>query len=270
MPTDTTEPTGTPISDIQHATGATDVVLRFDDGPGDYGICELCGGWSSFTPGPEFTLFGDGTVILRFERMQPGPPDGPIMRARPFRIGRLNEAQAQAILRFALGEGGLRDARDRYDTSTDTDDPGHSIYTIRAGGVNKRVEINGSMDPFDVLVSRLRDLERDDGVSTEIWVPDRYWGLLVEASSWMEVGVLPRPDRADVVAWPWPAIAPWASGTAMQPDSGNQRRVMSTKEAAVMGLSDDGGVVQRIYVYGPDDETIYSFSLWPKFPDERS
>ena len=48
------------------------------------------------------------------------------------------------------------------------------------------------------------------------------------------------------------------------------RRVMSADEAAVLGLSDNGGVVQRIYLLGPDGKTIYSFSLWPLFPDETS
>jgi hypothetical protein len=43
---------------------------------------------------------------------------------------------------------------------------------------------------------------------------------------------------------------------------------MSAEEAAVLGLSDHGGVVQRIYLLGPDDETIYSFSLWPMLPDQ--
>ena len=45
---------------------------------------------------------------------------------------------------------------------------------------------------------------------------------------------------------------------------------MSADEAAVLGLSDNGGVIQRIHLLGPDGETIYSFSLWPIFPDETS
>jgi hypothetical protein len=43
---------------------------------------------------------------------------------------------------------------------------------------------------------------------------------------------------------------------------------MSVAEAAVHGLSDNGGVVQRVYLLGPDGVTIYSFSLWPMLPDE--
>jgi hypothetical protein len=40
------------------------------------------------------------------------------------------------------------------------------------------------------------------------------------------------------------------------------------RSAAVLGLSDNGGVVPRIYLVGPDHRTIYSFSLWPMLPDE--
>jgi len=39
---------------------------------------------------------------------------------------------------------------------------------------------------------------------------------------------------------------------------------------AVLGLSDNGGVVKRIYLLGPNGETLYSFSLWPMLPDETS
>jgi len=54
------------------------------------------------------------------------------------------------------------------------------------------------------------------------------------------------------------------------PASGEPRRTMSADEAAVLGLSDEGGVVERVYLIGPDGGTIYSFSLWPMFPDESN
>jgi len=43
---------------------------------------------------------------------------------------------------------------------------------------------------------------------------------------------------------------------------------MSADEAAALGLSNDGGVVQRIYLLGPNGGTTYSLSLWPMLPDE--
>jgi hypothetical protein len=79
----------------------------------------------------------------------------------------------------------------------------------------------------------------------------------------MEHRVLPDVPDADIVPWPWPDIA---LGDFI--GAGDLRRVMSADEAGVLGFSDDGGVVQRIYLLGPDDKTIYSFSLWPMSPDE--
>lgn len=263
----TSEPTGTPISVIDHATGPTDVLLRYDNGLGDFGICELCGGWSSFTPGPEFTLYGDGTVIFRNARAKPPPAEGPIMRAHPFRIAHLDEDQVQSLLRFAIGKGGLGTARERYDTRVDNDEVGHADFTVRAGGLNKTVEIHGSANPFEALADHLLDFDRDGNVSTQVWAPDRFWGLLIEVTSLVEVGVLPDPGEANVVPWPWPGIPPWVSGSTTYPGPEIQRRAMPGDSAAVLGLTDNGGVVQ-IYLRGPNDNLIYSFSLWPMLPDE--
>jgi hypothetical protein len=241
-------------------------VLRFDTDPGDFGICELCGGWYG-SLGPEFTLYGDGRVITRNGRTQPPPPEGPIIRGLPFTIANLDEEEVQELLRFALGEGGLGTARVSYETSTDTDDPTLSTFTVRAGDVDKRIDIHGP-NPFEALVDYLLDFAERSGIPKEAWVPDRHWGLLIEASSWIELGVVPDPPESAIVAWPWAGIPPWVAGTAMNPVDENQRRVMSRAEASVLGLSDNGGVVQQIYLRGTDGETIYSFSLWPMLPDE--
>lgn len=85
-------------------------MLRYDVGFVDFGICELCSGWGSFEPGPEFTLFGDETVIVRNALGELPPAVGPIVRAHPFRIAHLDEDQVQSLLHFAIGEGGLGDA----------------------------------------------------------------------------------------------------------------------------------------------------------------
>ncbi len=98
-------------------------------------------------------------------------------------------------------------------------------------------------------------------------MPDRYWGNLFEVDNyWFELGVLPEPRDAGIVPWPWPDIAPAEFFGPAAPEFG--RRVISADEAAVLGLSNNGGVVQRMYLIGPDGKTIYSFSLWPMLPDE--
>jgi len=82
-------------------------------------------------PGPEFTLYGDGTVIVRPDLARPPVAQGPIVRARPFRTAHIDEDQVQSLLRFAIGEGGLADACEEYVSQTDADVS--SAFTIRAG-----------------------------------------------------------------------------------------------------------------------------------------
>ena len=252
---------GTPMGRIEHATAPTDVVFRFNREP-DVEIGELSG--EQFLPGPEFTLYGDGTVIYRNEAFDVFPAEGPIVRLSSFRIAHLDAAQVQSFLQFALSEGGLGTACDHY-PARETDVTSWAVYVIRAGGVDKRIESLGGA-PFGPLHERLGTMTGDP--SSEEWAPARYWGNLFEAAS-IEAGVLPDPSVTGTFPWPWPDIEPREFGELVA-DGGIGRRVMSADEASVLGLSDDGGVVKRVYLVGPDGETIYSFSLWPMLPDEMA
>jgi len=264
VPTASSGPTVTPSGRIDHATGPTDVVLRFDIGP-DLAVGELTG--EIFRPGAEFTLYGDGTVISRDEGEARPAAEGPVIRARPFMITHLDEAEVQVLLRFALGAGGLSDACERYETQ-EVDSSGSSIFTIRAGGLNKRVEVFGGEAPFGALEDHLRNVGSAGSIPTQVWVTDRYRGNLLEAGASIDVGVLPDPSDAGVAPWPWPGISP--EDFVWPVDPGYPQRIMSASEASVLGLSGNGGVVQRIYLLGPDGVTLYSFSLWPMLPDETS
>jgi alpha-tubulin suppressor-like RCC1 family protein len=262
-PSSTGTVTRTPIGSIEHATSPTDVVLRFDSVPTG-GFLEVTG--EMFMSGPEFTLYGDGTVIFRNERAQPPPAEGPIIRARPFMIAHLDEGQIQALLSFALEEGGLWDACEMNPGQLDL--AGSWSFTIRTGSLEKRVEgVPGG--PLDALADHLRNFDREGGVQTQVWVPDRFWGNLRDAGSAIDSGLLPDPHDAEVRPWPWPSIASREFVVGLT-DLGGGRRVMSADEAAVLGLSDYGGVVQRIYLLGPDGVRIYYFSLWPLLPDETA
>jgi hypothetical protein len=259
-------PTPLPVARIGHASGATDVVLRLDSGP-DLGASELTGEF--FQPGPEFTLYGDGTVIFRGSRAKLPAADGPILRARPFTVARLDADEVQALLRFAIGVGGVEDACERYE-NRDTDSFGSITITARTSAVDKHIEVAGP-NPLEALIQRLRDFDPGSGVSTEVWEGERYWGSLFEVAPYLESGVLPDPDVAGTLPWPWPGIGP---DDFVGRDEGGYigipRRVLSARDAAVLGLSHHGGLVQRVYLVDPDGETVYSFSLWPMSPDERS
>jgi hypothetical protein len=263
LPANSEPPPWTPIGRIEHASGPTDVVLRVDGSP-DLAVSELEGEF--FDPG-SFTLYGDGTVIFPSEGAEPPAADGPIVRAHPFRIAHLDEDQVQSLLLFAIGEGGLGAACERYETQ-DTDVGSATVLSVHVGGFDKRVTVVGP-NPLGPLFDYLQTFDRAANVSSQVWVPDRYWGNLFEAGSAIEIGLLPDPRDAGSVPWPWPDVVPEDFvGRDEGGWIGDPRRVMSTAEAAVLGLSDNGGVVQRIYLVGPDGETIYSFSLWPMLPDE--
>ena len=88
------------VGAIEHATGATDVVLRLEEGGGFVAPSFLA------TRVPIFTLYGDGTIIFRNPMKEGPPPVGDIFRFGPFRTARLTEDQVQATLLRAIDEGG--------------------------------------------------------------------------------------------------------------------------------------------------------------------
>jgi hypothetical protein len=264
-PAPTTAPTWSPTGRIEHPTGSSDVVLRLDIGP-DVAVGELEG--DLFQPGPEFTLYGDGTAIFRHDADTPISPDGPIVRAAPFMAAELVDADVQSLLLFALGEGGLADACDVYPT-LDVDNSISVAVEVHADGIDRRVDLGGS-GALDQLVDRLAGYDPGTDVQTRVWTGDRYWGHLFEAGSAIDIGLLPRPDDAGFVDWPWSTFEPADFEGVEGGWIGGPRRVMSADEAAILGLSDDGGVVRRLYLVGPDGSTIYAFSLWPMLPDEAS
>lgn len=245
---------------IEHATGPKDVLLRIDEIVNIRDVLAIIddptGRW--FAPGAEFTLFGDGTAIARNDLATQPPGEGPIVRATPFRIARLNEGQIQELLGYALDEGGLRDACDEYGFRGGDNDK-YPILTIRAGGLDRRIQAEGA-NPLGPLMDRLRSFGTGDGVPTTVFAPQRYLGSLVDVGQVTDVAAVP---------WPWPGIAP---GAFIVPAEyafiavGN--RIMSAKEAAMLGLSANGGVVQRIYLRAPTGTTVYVFSMRPLLPDE--
>jgi alpha-tubulin suppressor-like RCC1 family protein len=255
---------------IVHATGPTDVLLRYDYGP-DRG--DLLGDHFSsgglFAPGPEFTLYGDGTIIFRDETASTAPTKGGITRASPFAVGRLTEAQVQSLLRFALTEGGLGIALPYYDNGGEGCGGDSWTYLLRAGGIDRRVESGGCGDTFGLLAEHLRSVAASS--ASEVWVPGSYSGSVLKASPLIKQGVLPKVPAAGAIPWPWPDISPGAFAWHEDPELGQDgHRVMSADEAAILGLSDNGGVVKRAYLLGPDGKTVYAFSMWPRLPDETS
>ena len=99
------------------------------------------------TAAPEFTLYGDGTVIFKPVDTRAGDPFGG-QGMLPYQVGHLDEDGVQALLRFALGEGRLLNAKANYENNM-VADAGTTTLTLNAGGLNKVVNIYalGMEDP---------------------------------------------------------------------------------------------------------------------------
>jgi hypothetical protein len=249
---------------IEHARGQTDVVLRFEEGGGFVGPAFLA------TEAPIFTLYGDGTVIVRNPAHDPLPPVGPVSSFRPFRIARLSEEQMQKVLADALGQGGLEAARTAYPNDQIADAP-TAVFTIKAGGISKMVsiyalgiDVEGSPDAparsaFSRLADRLKDFDNDGVSSTDEYTPDRYRGILLEGQA----------GAPDAMAWPWTTVAPADFLPDPDPDAFQlPARVLSVTEVEALGIRSYRGGFQGVMLIGPGDGKVYTFSLRPLLPDE--
>ena len=137
-------PAASPIGDLPHATGPTDVLLRV----------ELIGGFVppvyNLSKPPEFTLFGDGLVVTQGPQIEVFPaPALPNLRSL-----RISEAGIQAVLREAEAAGLFEGSAD-YLNDRIADAP-TTVFTLNAGDVETTVtayalgfEAGPNADPDD-------------------------------------------------------------------------------------------------------------------------
>jgi hypothetical protein len=268
-PDDSHNPSLEPSGDgVDHPTGATDVVLRMEEGGGFVPIEFAASG------APTFTLFGDGRIV--FQQLtdvfpEPGP-DG-ITRANPWHTGQLDEGQVKELLTFALGQGGLGAARDSYVDMGIADAP-NTIFSVDAGGLKKIVTVNalgmaptGGADDaaraqFQKLADRLRDFDAGGTIASDVYVPTNYRAVLIER----EIDpAIPGPSPA---AWPWPDLTPadFKEGDGAN-GPGFPHRTLTADEVAALNLGDAFGGAQGLIVKAPNDRT-YTVILRPLLPDE--
>jgi hypothetical protein len=204
----TPQPTITPTEDvIDHPIGSTDVILRMDQGGGFvfYGFFA--------TQAPQFTLYGDGTFLLRplEDRERPDMWTDGMPR---FLHGRMNEAYIQALLAHALTTGRLLDARDQYPQDTCAD-CGSTFFTINAAGLDKTVTVVGleMVEPtgpdaahrrgFAQLAQTINELEEraraGEFGEVALYDPGYYRITLFEAAG---------EPVMEPVAWPWDDVMP--------------------------------------------------------------
>jgi hypothetical protein len=250
--------------EIEHATGADDVILRLDEGGG------LMMRGASDTLVPPFTLFGDGTVVFRNPMLEPPPAAGPIFRQNPMRTAKLDEEQIQDLLEFAVTEGGLGAAKLQYDNPMIAD-AGTAIFTIKAGGLDKTVNVyalglNDAGVPdlparaqFQKLSERLTNFDENGTFATDVYVPTAYRGALIDTGGF--------PGEAPI-AWPWPDITP-ADFRGDVANGEPLKRVMTPEELAVLGIDGIEGGFQGLTIVDPDDPAkSYTFATRPLLPGE--
>jgi hypothetical protein len=249
---------------IEHATGSTDVLLRFEQGGGFVAPAFLA------TQAPIFTLYGDGTVLFRNPAQDALPAIGSVIPERPFRTARLTEEQIQGVLEDALGPGGLGAARARYQNDQVADAP-TATFTVNAGGLTKQVsiyalgmDVQGSADAparaaFQGLAERLQDFDHGGVYATNEYAPERYRGVLMD-------GGLGAPDARP---WPWDDLAPAEFTANPDPDAFQlPSRVLTVAEVEALGIDPYRGGFQGLTLVGPEGRT-YAFSLRPLLPDEQ-
>lgn len=248
---------------IEHPTGATDVILRYEQGGGFVMPTYLA------SQTPIFTLYGDGTVIFRDPSVEAPAQVGNVFRMAPLRVAQLDERQIQTTLKRAIVDGGLAIARRDYGNDQ-VADASTATFTVNAGGFRKSVsvyalglEIDGMPDlqprkAFESLAEDLAGFGRDGTIATEVYEPAAYRGILLDGNG----------AETDAVAWPWNEIAPT---DFVSPDDPNAfqlpQRIMSADEIDALTIDDHQGGWQGLTLRGPDG-TVYSFTLRPLLPDD--
>jgi hypothetical protein len=259
-------PSGTPnVGAVEHKTGATDVVLRYDEGGGF-----MMAGYSA-SQAPPFTLYGDGTVIFRNPMLEMPAAQGSVMTFNPMRTAKLSEEQIQELLILALGDGGLAAARANYENNMVTD-VGTTVFTIDAGGINKTVSIYalGFDDPsgtdvvartaFKKLADRLADFDQGGSVATDVYTPDAYRLALIES---------PGMVAPDIREWPWTDLTVADFKPAADPnDLQFPHRTMTPAEIDMLNVKDYAGGFNGLVLRGTDKK-LYTVALRPLLPDDE-
>jgi hypothetical protein len=251
---------------IEHPTGALEVVLRFEEGGGFVMPAWLV------TQAPAFTLYGDGTIVFRNQMLEPLEPVGSVFPMHPFRTAKLTEEQVQELLTIALGEGGLGIARPDY-PNDQVADASTAVFTINAGGLKKTVsiyalglEMDGMADgparaAFAKLAEGLQNIDAGGAFATFDFEPEAYRGVLLEG----------QPGAPGAMPWPWTHLTPADFVSNADPNAFQlPKRVMSTEEVEVLGITPVTGGFQGLTLIGPDDGRFYTFALRPLLPDETA
>lgn len=258
-PTSAPSPTGArpspTASALSHATGATDVLLR-------YGVS---GGYTVQAAAlmrvvPRFTLLGDGTVISY------DPSEATAVAGAPLHRATMTEDQIQALLTFALDEGGLRSAAAKIEPPGIVADAATTSFTIDAGGIDRTVQVyalgtqspppNDTWAELQALAARLGDVPAlvAAGGATDAgrFLPTAYRAYLLPGDS---AGI-----RSD---WPWQDVAP--EDFRVSDETTVPSATLTVDQARALAAEPGAGIA--VPVVGPD-RAPYDMVLIPLLPDQ--
>ncbi len=254
---------------IGHPTGPKDVILRMATGGGFVAPGTL------LTEIPEFSLYGDGTVVVRdpaTSYVEPSPASG-VARRTPFQTARLSEAEVQRILADAIGPGGIGDAKDVYVPCCVADAPS-TTFTLEASGLDKTVTVGAlgieapsqgtdqaERKAFQELAGRLVGLDLGSS-RPATYEPAAYRGILSDAAS-PDPSVQTRP-------WPWTGFGPDGFTSSSAPGAMPiPTRTLSAADVEALGITDLEGGADAIALKTAAGK-VYLLALRPLLPDERS
>jgi hypothetical protein len=246
------------VGAVEHPKGADQIILRMDEGGGfvPMGI--------AMTQTPQFSLYGDGTVIYStgFAGMN-GQLTIPALKK-----AHMTEEQIGKLVRFALEDGGLADAAERYEHPL-VADAATTEFDIDAAGTTKSVSVYAvgltdrdqpdwqARTRFNRLAEALRnfqgDVDRGQATAMGEYEPTSYRAVIVEG----EVA-------GDQIDWPWPDLTP--KDFPEDPTMGFRSKVISPEMARRI-TSDPRGGYMGIGTTGPDGK-MYTIALRPLLPDE--
>ncbi len=221
----------------------------------------------ALTDAPSFILYGDNRLIFR-PSPDPEQQPGPVQSRPAFVMARMNTEQVDALLRFALGPGGLLDARERYENMLVADAP-TTTFTIDAGGVQKTVSGYGlgieAAGPDAVILGRLTELSdlldsfeeqvaAGQVVSAEPYQPESYRAWLTEAFG-----------DGPVTEWPWSDLDP--EDFQAPPEIFGRLAALSPEQVALIADEPTGGIMGMILEV--DDGQLHSLSVRPLLPGEE-
>jgi hypothetical protein len=256
-------PTEGPAS-VGHPTGHTDVILR----------AEQAGGFTApafqLTRVPEFTLYGDGTVLYQ---LPVDPNDAAPVGPPRLAVATLDAEQMDALLAFAINAGGLGGAKAQYVNPLVADAP-DTIFTIATDDVTKVVTAQalGFDDPnnpdvgnpdapamkalkalYDTLVPFGDQVARGNATDAGLYEPTAYRATLQEGQA-----------QGEMVDWPWTDVT--LDDFVTNPDSSFRVATLTPDQAAALSPTPEGGLFS-VAVSGPD-RVPYQISLRPLLPEE--